>query len=137
MYVAEENNVCIFHRYIKPGIDGFAYLSKFWQIAILYVPISKFWTYFLLSWTKLIAKFLYIVWANRFGQKMKFPNTITLRTVDGSGCCIQELKLLSPLWFSHKFKGSSFRYQIEVSLEGEGLWVNGTYKWGSYPDLKI
>lgn len=38
-YNTEQNNVCIFTATGTPGVNGFGYLTKCWQIAILNVTI--------------------------------------------------------------------------------------------------
>lgn len=73
----------------------------------------------------------------KFGQGIKVHNTVRHSSVDGTDCCIQELRPFSPAWFSHKFKGPGVGYEIAVSLEGEIVLVNGPYPCEFYPDLKM
>jgi hypothetical protein len=59
-------------------------------------------------------------------------------TVDGTDCEIWEPHPFSRLWYSHKFKGPGLRYEIAVCIQtGDIVWVNGPYKCGRWPDLKI
>lgn len=57
--------------------------------------------------------------------------------MDGTDCPIQEPSPFNKDWYSHKFKGPGLRYEIGLSLSGRIVWVNGPFKCGAFPDLKI
>ena len=59
-------------------------------------------------------------------------------TVDGTDFRIQEPTPFSPMWYSHKFKGSGIRYEVAVSIRGGDIvHINGPYACGSWPDISI
>jgi hypothetical protein len=68
-----------------------------------------------------------------------------LTYVDGTDCPIEEPPKTdnSPLpfdkkWYSHKFKGAGFRYEIASCIKtGDIVFVNGPFPCGKWPDLKI
>lgn len=41
-------------------------------------------------------------------------------------------------WFSHKFKCVGLRWEVAISIySGDIVWINGPFKCGSNPDLRI
>lgn len=59
-------------------------------------------------------------------------------SVDGTDFRIQQPKIWSKGWFSHKFNGPGLRYEVGVSiLNGDICWINGPYEPGDWPDIKI
>jgi hypothetical protein len=59
-------------------------------------------------------------------------------TVDGTDFRIQEPTPFSTEWYSHKFKGPGWRYEVAVCIQtGDIVWINGPFKAGKWPDLKI
>jgi hypothetical protein len=59
-------------------------------------------------------------------------------TVDGTDCQINEPHPFSKSWYSHKHKSAGLRYEVAVCIQtGDICWVNGPFKCGSWPDLKI
>jgi DDE superfamily endonuclease len=58
--------------------------------------------------------------------------------VDGVDFPIFEPQKFDRQWYSHKFKGPGIRYEVAVCIQtGDIVWVNGPYKCGKYPDVKI
>lgn len=59
-------------------------------------------------------------------------------TVDGTDCPIQEPQPFSRDWYSEKFHGAGLRYELGVCIQsGDICWMNGPFKCGKWPDLKI
>lgn len=58
-----------------------------------------------------------------------------LSSLDDTDCCVQEPSALNRSYFSHKLRNSGLRYEIGLGLDGSMVWVNGTFKCGSNPDL--
>ncbi|KAI2500891.1 hypothetical protein MHU86_13552 [Fragilaria crotonensis] len=76
-----------------------------------------------------------IRWENRFradrGKTCKVA-------VDGVDFPILEPAPFDSQWFSHKFRGPGIRYEVAVCIQtGDIVWVNGPFKCGKYPDVKI
>ena len=58
--------------------------------------------------------------------------------MDGTDCPIQELKKFDLSFYSHKIKAAALRYEVGVAIQtGNIVWVNGPFKCGAFPDLKI
>jgi hypothetical protein len=79
--------------------------------------------------------FIQLKWENRFrGDQGKTCKV----TVDGTDFRIQEPTPFSNEWYSHKFKGPGWRYEVAVCIQtGDIVWINGPFKAGKWPDLKI
>ena len=59
-------------------------------------------------------------------------------TVDGTDFRICEQTPFSSSWFSHKFKGPAYRYEIALAIQSDRIcWTNGPYRAGAWPDMKI
>lgn len=59
-------------------------------------------------------------------------------TVDGTDCPIWQPTPFSTTWYSHKFNGPGIRYEVGVCIQtGHIVWINGPFRCGSWPDLKI
>ena len=59
-------------------------------------------------------------------------------TVDGTDCSIEEQSPFDPDLWSHKINAAGLRYEIGIALQsGLVCWVNGPYKPGPWPDLRI
>ncbi|KAI2493259.1 hypothetical protein MHU86_21296 [Fragilaria crotonensis] len=59
-------------------------------------------------------------------------------TVDGVDFPIEEPTPFDSQWFSHKFRGPGLRYEMAICIQtGDIVWVNGPYKCGKWPDVKI
>ena len=44
----------------------------------------------------------------------------------------------SPKWYSHKFHGPGFRYEIGLCIRtGEIVWAHGGLPCGAWPDLRL
>ena len=59
-------------------------------------------------------------------------------TVDGVDFPIEEPIPFDRQWYSHKFHGAGLRYEMAVCIQtGDIVWVNGPFKCGKWPDVKI
>ena len=59
-------------------------------------------------------------------------------TIDGTDCPIQEPKRFDKSYYLHKIRAAGLRYEVGVNIQtGDIVWVNGPYKCGAFPDLKI
>ena len=59
-------------------------------------------------------------------------------SVDGTDFPIFEQTPFSTSWYSHKFKGPAYRYEIALAIQSDNIcWTNGPYRAGSWPDIKI
>ena len=58
-------------------------------------------------------------------------------SIDGTDFRIQEPAPFNRTWYSHKFRGPGFRYEVAISLDGNLVWWNGPWRCGSNPDLAI
>ena len=76
-----------------------------------------------------------IKWGNRY---MNTNHSVCLVTIDGTDFCLREPTEFDPRWFSHKFKGPGFRYEVGVCIQtGWIVWINGPYAPGDWSDLAI
>jgi hypothetical protein len=51
---------------------------------------------------------------------------------------IYEPSPFSKDWYSHKFKAAGIRYEVAVCIQtGDIVWINGPFKCGKWPDVKI
>ena len=58
--------------------------------------------------------------------------------MDGTDCPIQEPTKFDSSFYSHKIKAAALRYEVGVAIQtGDIVWVNGPFKCGAFPDLKI
>ena len=59
-------------------------------------------------------------------------------TIDGTDCPIQEPAQFDTSYYSHKIRKAGVRYEVGVNIQtGDLVWINGPYKCGAFPDLKI
>jgi len=59
-------------------------------------------------------------------------------SVDGTDFRVYEKRPRDPHLLSHKYNGAGLRYEIAVCIRtGLIVWVNGPFKCGEFPDLKI
>ncbi|KAI2499167.1 hypothetical protein MHU86_15319 [Fragilaria crotonensis] len=76
-----------------------------------------------------------IRWENRFRSDRGKTCKVT---VDGVDFPIEEPTPFDSQWFSHKFRGPGLRYEMAICIQtGDIVWVNGPYKCGKWPDVKI
>jgi hypothetical protein len=76
-----------------------------------------------------------INWENRFRRDRGKTCKVT---VDGTDFRIEEPTPFSRKWYSHKFNGPAVRYELAVCIQtGDIVWINGPFKAGRWPDLKI
>ena len=79
--------------------------------------------------------FSYIIWQKRFEGDIANDCLIT---VDGTDYEIEQPKPFSKIWYDCKHNGPGVRYEVAVSINGGDIvWINGPYKSGSWPDIKI
>lgn len=79
---------------------------------------------------------LKVIWEDRKNNAMRGQFCFT--TIDGVDCEINEPSPFSPDWFSHKFNGAGFRYEIGLCiLTGHIVWAHGGYPCGLWPYVKL
>ncbi|CAB9496793.1 expressed unknown protein [Seminavis robusta] len=80
-----------------------------------------------------------IKWSNRFRTgRFGNRNRSCKITVDGTDCPINQPTPFCKSWFSHKFEGPGLRYEVGVCIQtGDIVWINGPFRCGAWPDLKI
>lgn len=78
-----------------------------------------------------------IDWSRRTNDSIYLGSKKVHVSVDGTDCGINEPGVFNPDWYSHKFHGPGVRYEIGISTTGSIVWVNGPFKCGTYPDIKI
>ena len=58
--------------------------------------------------------------------------------MDGTDCPIYEPTPFSPEWYSHKFRGAGWRYELGVCIQtGDICWMNGPFRCGVWVDIEI
>ena len=76
-----------------------------------------------------------IDWNDRRGESSFFGCWCS---VDGTDKRIEEPTQFDRHWYSHKFKSAGVRYEVAISIDhGRIVWVNGPFRSGQYPDIKI
>ncbi|KAI2510184.1 hypothetical protein MHU86_4216 [Fragilaria crotonensis] len=93
----------------------------------------RFWTWIVLM---IIAKKKndVIRWENRFRSDRARPARLQLMGLTSR----LRADPFDSQWFSHKFRGPGLRYEMAVCIQtGDIVWVNGPYKCGKWPDVKI
>ena len=79
--------------------------------------------------------YLKIRWDNRFKHN---NGSCCLVTVDGTDFAVYEPFPFDPGFFSHKLRRAAVRYEIGICIQtGDIVWVNGPFKAGDWPDLRI
>jgi hypothetical protein len=59
-------------------------------------------------------------------------------TIDGTDFRINQPTPFSRTWYCHKSNGPGVRYEVGVCIQtGDIVWVNGPFRCGAWPDLKI
>ena len=59
-------------------------------------------------------------------------------SVDGTDFQTMEPRPFDRMWYSHKFHGPGVHYEIGICIRTCWIvWVNGPFKCGKWPDLKI
>jgi len=78
---------------------------------------------------------LQVKWENR---NIDYVGGLCRVVVDGTDFRVQEPTPLDPSFYSHKFKAAGLRYEVATAIStGWICWVNGPFKCGDWPDIKI